>query len=122
MSIKLESFGELFGYNGIPIPFIKKKESIAQRFNRFHSQNPEVYQALVALARDFRCKTNRKIGMKMLFEVLRWNYYLTITTDEEYKLSNDFTAAYSRLIMRNEPDLRDAFNLRDSAIDSALTP
>jgi hypothetical protein len=114
-------FSDLFGgFKGGPVPFIKKRETIEQRFNRYHKNNPEVYNALVALARDFRQKSHRKIGIKMLFEVLRWNYYLTINTDEEYKLSNDFTAHYARIIMMQEPDLKDAFNLRLSKADTYI--
>jgi len=57
------------------------------------------------------------MGIGMLYEVLRWNYYTTVETNEEYKLSNDFRAPYARLIMDQEPDLQDAFNLRCSVVD-----
>jgi len=54
----------------------------------------------------------------MLFEVLRWNYYLEVDQgEEEFKLSNDFRAPYARLIMQQELDLADAFNTRTSVVD-----
>jgi len=37
--------------------------------------------------------------------------------DECFALSNDFRACYARLIMDQEPDLQDAFNLRCSVVD-----
>jgi hypothetical protein len=56
-----------------------KEVSIYARFLKFHHNNPEVYNNLVRLAREFRMgiNSNRKMGIAMLFEVLRWNYYLS---------------------------------------------
>jgi hypothetical protein len=101
-----------------PIKPVEQPEaSIAQRFARFHADNPQVYSMLVSLARDLRTRRPRKLGIKMLFEVLRWQYYVQTDTDEEYKLSNDFTAPYARLIMEREPDLQGAFNTKRSQVD-----
>lgn len=97
-----------------------KENSIFARFQRFHVNNPEVYNNLVRLAREFRSKGsnhNRTMGIGMLYEVLRWNYYLSIDSIEEYRLSNDFRASYARLIMATEPDLKDAFNTRITYVD-----
>jgi len=95
--------------------------SIGDRFACFHSNNPEVYNNLVRLARDFRRRAhnyNRKMSVSMLFEVLRWNYFIEVDQgEEEFKLSNDFRAPYARLIMAQEPDLSDAFNTRTSVVD-----
>jgi len=95
--------------------------SIYARFRRFHHANPHVYNNLVGLARDFRRRAqnhNRKMGIAMLFEVLRWNYYLNVDLgEEEFKLSNDFRSPYARLIMYQEPDLQDAFQTRNSIVD-----
>jgi hypothetical protein len=93
-------------------------DDLASRFERFHTNNPHVYRNLVKLARQFREKRpEATLGIKMLFEVLRWNYYMTIDTTEEYKLCNDFTAAYSRLIMKQEPDLAGIFKIKKSTFD-----
>jgi hypothetical protein len=92
--------------------------TIPERFQRFHAANPHVYAALVNLARAFRAKRgSRKLGIGMLYEVLRWNYYMTTDSEEEYKLSNDFRACYSRLIMEQEPDLAEIFNTKFSVAD-----
>jgi hypothetical protein len=92
--------------------------SIPARFIRFHSSNPQVYENLVALARQFNRKRNdAKLGIAMLYEVLRWNYYMSVDSVEEYKLSNDFRACYARLIMEQDPDLNGIFNTRGSIAD-----
>lgn len=110
---------EYYSDNLFDVEFCDADEnSITSRFKRFHRANPEVYFSLVKLARDMRHRNSgRKIGMKMLFEVLRWNHFLNTASDEEFKLSNDFTAPFARLIMLKEQDLQGAFNLRPSEVD-----
>jgi hypothetical protein len=101
-----------------PISEEPLKYSLAVRFDRFHASNPSVYRNLVALARDCRRnRPNRVIGIQMLFEVLRWNYFMNIESQEEYKFPNAFAAGYARLIMRQESDLEGIFKLNKSTFD-----
>jgi len=96
-------------------------DDMASRFERFHHNNPHVYKNIVQLARKFREKRpDAVVGIGMLYEVLRWNYYMTTESQEEYKLSNDFRAAYSRLIMKQETGLEGIFKCKKSAYDETL--
>jgi hypothetical protein len=91
----------------------------AERFEQFHRDNPHVYRVLVQLAREWVRRTGRrKVGIAALFERARWE--LSIQSSETPKLNNDYRAYYARLIMRDEPDLADLFELRRSAADEAL--
>ena len=93
-------------------------DDIQSRFLRFHNNNPHVYSNLVVLARQFRGKrSDAMIGIQMLFEVLRWNYWLNTDSDEQFKFPNAFAAGYSRLIMKNESDLEGIFKLCKSTFD-----
>jgi hypothetical protein len=95
-----------------------KGDSIPERFKRFHFANPHVYDALVNLARQFRQRRgDSKIGIGMLYEVLRWNYYMTTESEDDYKWSNDFRACYARLIMQKEADLKGIFQTKTSVAD-----
>jgi len=92
--------------------------SIKSRFAKFHSENPSVYACLVSLARQFRYqRPDAQVGIGMLYEVLRWNHYMEVNTNEEYKLCNDFRAPYARLIMEQEPELKGIFKMRFSVVD-----
>ena len=95
-------------------PEPERELSIAERFDRFDSANPHVYRALVRLARQLRGRGHRRLGIKMLFEVLRWQSMLQTTdTDRRgFKLTNDFTSHYARQIMDREPDLDEVFTTR----------
>ena len=85
--------------------------TIDAAFVRFHSDNPRVYRRLVALARKAKRRGARRLGMKMLFELLRWDHLLK-TSGEPFKLCNSYTSRYARLIMDQEPDLDGIFSTR----------
>lgn len=85
--------------------------SIQEKFQEFHAEHPEVYAHLVRLARTAHQKGRTKLGIKMLYEVVRWNVWLE--TGTKPKLSNSYHARYARLIMRQEADLNGIFDLRE---------
>lgn len=68
--------------------------TLPERFAAFHAANPHVYTALRRLALQMRRAGVRRCGMKMLFEVLRWQYKLQ-TQGDEYRLNNVYTAFYN---------------------------
>lgn len=86
--------------------------TIEEAFWRFHEANPHVYARLVRLARDLVAKGRKRLGIKMLFEVLRWHHLSTCHDDSPFLLDNNFHSYYSRLIMASEPDLDGIFELR----------
>ena len=85
-------------------------------FDNFHARNPQVYRELEAMAAQMVARGRRKIGIKMLFEVLRWNYYLN-TTGDDFRLNNNYAPSYARLILQNHPDWQGLFELRTAKSD-----
>lgn len=84
-----------------------------QRFQSFHRDNPIVYATLVRLARYARKRGRVRIGIRMLWERMRWE--LSIETHDatsDYKLNDHYTSRYARLLDRCEPDLRGMFEIR----------
>ena len=89
------------------------KKTLQQKFEEFHAVNPHVYEQLLRLARRLKEKGRKLTGIGILFEVLRWDYYMT--TDDpnsEYKLNNNLRSRYARFIMDQNPDLKGVFNTR----------
>lgn len=86
--------------------------TIQARFERFHYRNPDVYRELVILARQGVRAGRTKLGMKQLFEVLRWNRSIGHDPTETFKLSNDYTSRYARLVMEQETDLDGIFDTK----------
>ena len=84
-------------------------------FQRFHAENPHVYEQLERLAFKLKVKGVQRWGIKALWEVLR--YELAINSNAPvgtFKLNNNLTAYYARLLMeRNPEDLADFFEIRE---------
>lgn len=87
--------------------------SLPEMFAAFHAANPHVYHALRRLAINMVRRGQHKIGVKMLFEVLRWQHAMT-THDaaSAFKLNNNYAPFYARLLMDNEPELNGVFETR----------
>jgi len=82
-----------------------------KKFEEFHRENPWVYESMVRLARQAKAAGKTKIGLRLLLEVCRWERILS-TTDEDFKINNNYAPYYARLIMSQCPDLKGMFNVR----------
>lgn len=86
-----------------------------EAFERFHRENPHVYEQLKRLAFKLKNRGVRRWGCKALYEVLRYEAAVqTSAPAGSYKLNNSFTAYYARLLMEQEPDLAGFFETRES--------
>ena len=87
-----------------------------QRFRDFHADNPGVYIALREMARALKAKGLRRYGIKGIFETLR--YTMAAETGRPFKLNNNLTAFYARLLVDRCPDLKGFFETRQSEADA----
>ena len=93
------------------LPLFQRNISRLNReFMAFHGDNPQVYKALTRFAREWKGAGKDRIGVKCLYERVRWE--LSLSTTGEFKLNNNYTAFYARLIMAQEPDLKNLFTTR----------
>ena len=87
-----------------------KDATIQRRFLAFHEENPHVYAELVRMAREALPKAGGKLGIRMLWERLRWS--MLQTHGDDFKLNDNFPSRYARMMMDQEPDLAGVFELR----------
>jgi hypothetical protein len=96
-----------------PIPVITpSRRTIAERFEDFHRENPDIYYQLTDLALEARAAGHTRYSMKALFEVLRWSRTVTTRSADPFLLNNDFTSRYARMIEHYVPELRGFFEKR----------
>lgn len=93
-------------------PVYERGETIAQRFDRYHSANPWIFEALERLALDLHSR-GRRIGVKALVEVVRWQYARTTASEDAFRVNNSFTSRYARLLIERHPELADAIECRE---------
>jgi hypothetical protein len=71
---------------------------IEDAFLEFHTANPHVYEALVKLVKRATKRGYKRWSTKGMFEVLRWETSLKTST-EPWKLNNNYTALYARMLV-----------------------
>ena len=86
--------------------------SIEERFRQFHDANPHVYRQLRDMALELHSRGVRRYGLKALYEVLRYERAIA-THGDEFRLNNNYTAHYARLIMDETPALVGFFETRE---------
>lgn len=88
----------------------------AEKFEAFHKENPHVLKAIALKGMQLKRAGHKVAGMKMVFEVLRWDHMLT-TSDEPFKLNNNNAPFYTRLIDEQYPELKGFFTRRTAQAD-----
>ena len=89
-------------------------DRIERDFRKFHAENPHVYELLCVKAREAKAAGHARYGIKSIFERVRWHYQIELRhLEEPFKLNNNYTSRYARLIMAQEPDLAGFFEIRE---------
>ncbi|MCU0503168.1 MAG: hypothetical protein MUC51_15650 [Anaerolineae bacterium] len=89
----------------------KKDLSIEERFRLFDQANPQVYQVLEQMALDLAARGHERIGVKMLWETLRYRYAMQTNGEEDYRLDNNYTSRFARKLAQN-PMLAERIEMR----------
>ena len=95
-----------------PAKAVNQSYTIGERFETFHTANPWIADELEKLADIEYRHGDGRIGIKYLIEVLRWNYRRA-TTGQPFKISNDFTSRYARLLVDRRPEFDTLFETRE---------
>ena len=88
--------------------------TLRERFERFHQRHPEVYDGLIEVCRAWCQRGSGHWSIDAAFHVLRFTRRMAGLPDDDeiYKLNNNYTAFYARLLMEQEPEFDGLFELR----------
>jgi hypothetical protein len=90
--------------------------TLDERFAAYHRANPWIARRLEEMTAELVDAGRTRVGIGMLFEVLRWESLRT-TTGDPFKLNNSFRSRYARLLIERRPEWADLFELRRLADD-----
>lgn len=85
--------------------------ALDKKFWDFHKANPHVFTKLEELTKQAHDRGRKKIGIGMIFEVIRWNSFMA-TTGDPYKLNNSYRSRYVRILIQKHPEYKDLFETR----------
>ena len=89
-----------------------KGETIKEGFDKFHSNNPEVYEAFESQALAAVRMKKTKVSSKQILGFIRWNMFLAVDKNETFKINDAYTSYYSRLFAELNPAHASIFNYR----------
>ena len=104
------------GTDGIPPtpenPIRTRWDEIAFEWWKFHKKNPKVYRMLCSLAEIAWGNGVRRLGMSLLFEVIRWNLNIVAMEPGKFKMNNNYKRLYVDLYEANHPHRAGLFRKR----------
>ncbi|MCX2949911.1 hypothetical protein V1227_18755 [Lentzea sp. DG1S-22] len=88
------------------------QHTIQERFQQFHLDNPEVFEALERLAGEWFSAGMRKLGVKMLWETMRWERSKAAAPGT-FALNDAYTSRYARELVNRHPEWAPYIELRE---------
>ena len=98
----------------------RKMKALFDEFIRFHQDNPEIYDLYVKYAFQLRDAGRENYGSKAIVERIRWHVNVETQSKDEFKINNNHTAYYARMVMMDYPELKGYFRIRSARNDIEL--
>lgn len=100
--------GQLNAFDQTEVEELPQPKTNGELFNEFHRDNKHVYFLYRKFAFQLIESGHKRLGSKMIVERIRYETAIK-TTDQDYKINNDFTAHLARLFVRQHPEHSDKF-------------
>lgn len=89
------------------------KPDIVVAFLEYHEQNPTVYEQFKKFAYEVKGSGRDHFGSKAIMERVRFESIVRGVGD--FKVNNNFSSCYARLLAFDDPSFNDFFEFRHSA-------
>lgn len=91
---------------------LKKETGLLNRFNDFNEKNPEVYELFKKFTFQAASRGHKRLSAWMIANRIRWETQIE-TVNDDYKISNDYIALYSRKFMKDYPQYDGFFQTKE---------
>lgn len=89
-----------------------KKTELQVKFEEYDRKNPRVYALFKKYTKDAIRRGHQKLSGWFIVNIIRWEEGVDVKTGEEFKISNDFIALYTRKFVEEHPKHREFFTLK----------
>lgn len=101
-----------FDFNPPPPPE-DKPETKAQKFERFISRYPEVYELFKFYALELYRAGRRQYSARTIVERVRWQQAVNSVDDDGYKINNNHIPYFARKLMDEDSRFEEFFTVRE---------
>lgn len=92
------------------IPDHSPDATIEERWAAWSAANPWVLDTLERLIDEWLAAGHERVGVKQVWEVLRWSYGTTV--GDRFQANNDFTSRAARDLIARRPEWAEAIEIR----------
>ena len=85
--------------------------SIQSRFEVFDRENPQVYAKFKEYSGQLLCTGRRRFSANFIIGRIRWDYAIE-TNAADFKINNDYTPFFPRMLIAEDESFRPMFELR----------
>jgi hypothetical protein len=86
-------------------------DTLQERFELFHAEHADIYDLFKRFTLEMARSGRSRYGAKSLMERVRW-HHATTSGGGDFKINNNFTSRYVRLLLQERPDLAGFFETR----------
>ena len=83
-----------------------------QLFAEYHARNPQVFELFRKFSEQVRETGHKHFGAKAIMERIRWEVAIKTSESDGFKVNNNFTSRYVRLLERERPEFVGLFRKR----------
>lgn len=80
-------------------------------FRAYHRENPEIWPQFKKFAFEMLNSGRKRYSAKSIMERIRWDFEIK-NSDRDFKVDNNFTAIYARVLVHRFPEFADFFEFR----------
>jgi len=81
-----------------------------KNFEKYHNENPQIYNEFKSLAKVLISRNYKRIGAKQIFEYIR--FQTMIGGNDRFKINNSYSSDYVRLFEQEHPYWNNYFEKR----------
>tara|TARA_R110000787_G_scaffold89941_1_gene190389 strand:- start:160 stop:471 length:312 start_codon:yes stop_codon:yes gene_type:complete len=85
--------------------------NLKQKWWNWHKENPEFYSMFEDFTFQAINRGHKRLSAWLIVNRIRWETMI-VTTGDDYKISNDYIAFYSRLFMHDHPEYKGFFKTK----------
>lgn len=87
---------------------------LKEEFNNYEANNPHVYEEFEKNALELAMAGVKKTSAWLIVNKMRWDSMLSVNTDLEYSIPNDYIGIFSRRFMKMHPEYNGFFTVKSS--------
>lgn len=96
----------------------KQQPLLVRKFANFHRNNPGVWVLFQEYTTKYRAASMDLVGASLITSQIRW-FHKVERRDADFKLNNNFAAAYARMYQKKYPEHEGMFRYKRSVFDAA---